>query len=89
MSSHLVELTANELNGSFALEGHSRLGQGTAVQNRFRSERDRGAGWDGALHNTAGAKGGGSAESPVDVLRFGSVLQDEIGVRSGNQGAAS
>jgi hypothetical protein len=39
--------------------------------------------------HTVRAEGGGSAESPEDVLRFGSVLQDEMGVSSSNEGAAS
>jgi hypothetical protein len=65
------------------------LGEGAAVQNRLSSEGDGGFGQNGALNNTSGPKGGGRAESPEDVLRFGSVDQNEIGIRSGNQGAAS
>jgi hypothetical protein len=64
-------------NKSLALEGHGRLGEGTAVQNRLRSECDGSSGQNGAFKNTVGPKGGGSAQSPEDVLRFGSVLQDE------------
>ena len=38
---------------------------------------------------TARPKGGSSAKSPEDVLRFGTVDQVEICVRSSNQNAAS
>ena len=58
-----------EHNRSFALKGHGRLGEG---------------GHNGAFNNTTGPKGGGSTESPEDVLRFGTVDQVEIGVRSSN-----
>jgi hypothetical protein len=79
-----------QLNISLTLKGHGRLGEGTAVQFRPRSECDGASGQKNrALKNTVGPKGGGSAESPEDVLRFVSVDQDEVGVRSGNQGAAS
>jgi hypothetical protein len=40
--------------------------------------------FNGAFSSTLDPKGGGSAESLEDVLRFGSLVQDEIGVRSGN-----
>jgi hypothetical protein len=77
------------LNRSLAREGHGRLGEGTAVQTRLRSKCDGGSGQNGACNNTVGAKGGGSTESPVDVLCFGSVRQDKTGVRSGKQGGGS
>jgi hypothetical protein len=38
---------------------------------------------NGAFYNAS------CPESPEDVLRFGSVLQDEMGVSSSNEGAAS
>jgi hypothetical protein len=78
-----------QVNISLTLKGHGRLGMGTAVQFRLRSECDGGSGQNRALKNTVGPKGGGSAESPEDVLRFGSVDQDEVGVRSGNLDGAS
>ena len=59
------------------------------MQFRLCSNCDIGSGQDGAFKNTVGSERGGTAESPEDVLRFGSVLQDESGVRSGNQGTAS
>jgi hypothetical protein len=59
------------------------------VQFRLRAECDGGSGQNGAFKNAVGAKGGGSAESPYDVLRFGPVDQDEIAVCGGYQGAPS
>jgi hypothetical protein len=59
------------------------------VQNRLRIECDGGSSHYGAFNNTACPKGGGTAESPQDVLRLGSVLQYERGVFSGNHGAES
>ena len=59
------------------------------MQFRLCSECDGGSCKNGAFNNTVGPNGGSSAESPKDVLRFGPILQDEIGVRSSNQGPAS
>jgi hypothetical protein len=85
----IITLVMVYLNRSLALEGHGRLGKDTAVQNRLRSKRNGGSGQNGTFKNTVGPKSSGSAESPEDVLCFGSVDQDEFGVCSGNQGAAS
>jgi hypothetical protein len=77
------------VNRSFTLERHGRLGEGASLQFRLNSECDGGSGQDGARNDTSGPKGGGGADSPEDVLRFGSILQDEKCVRSGNQGGTS
>ena len=44
---------------------------------------------DGTFKNTMGSESGATADGPEDVLRLGSVNQDEIACRSGNQGGAS
>jgi hypothetical protein len=84
-----VALVMTLPNRSLTLEGYGRLGEGATVQLRLRSECDGRSGQNGAFKNAVRPKGGGSAKSPVDVLGFGSVLQDKRGVRSGNQGATS
>ena len=78
-----------EHNRSSALKGHGRLSECTAIQFRFGTEGDGGSSHNGASNMTVGPKGGGSTENPDDVLRFGTVLQVKIGVRSSNQSAAS
>jgi hypothetical protein len=55
----------------------------------FVSECDCRSGQNGAFKNAVRPKGGGSAKSPVDFLGFGSILQNAIGVRSGNKVATS
>ena len=78
-----------EHNRSFALKGYGRLGKCTAMQFRPGTKGDSRSSHNGASNMTAGPKGGGSAKNPDNVLRFGTVLQVKIGIRSSNQSAAS
>jgi hypothetical protein len=58
---------------ALSLERHGSHGDGTAMHFRFRSESNGSSGKNGALNNASGSKGGGSSESPNNVLRIGPV----------------